>query len=328
MSIPSATPFLNRFGRTCLDKLEERDIDLLFLEELMCEPSFQECLAKLVLPSEEPTFLEASNSVCSTSHGESDLIALYASAGGAVAIHLENKIAASFMPEQAERYRRRGEEGIRNGHWDRYVTALVAPRRYIDADHLGHEFDRYVAYEELIPHFERPEAGARGAWRSAMLRQAIGGSRKSIYRRVVDEATTRFFHDYWEIASREFPRLRMKRDRDRPAGSTWVQFYPDVGMPKHIGLWHKAAEIFTADLSFRNTRVEALHEAIGDAVEAGMSIEQAQKSAVVRLRTPPLSVIAGAQAQQAAIREGLAAADRLLSFYTAHNARLNQVANS
>lgn len=205
------------------------------------------------------------------------------------------------------------------------MTALVAPQRYLDADHLGHEFDRYVAYEDLIPHFERSEAGARGAWRAAMLRQAIGGSRKSVYKRVVDEATTRFFHDYWEIASREFPRLRMKRDRDRPAGSTWVQFYPDVGMPKHIGLWHKAAEIFTADLSFRNTRVEDLHEAIGEFVQTAMSVEQAQKSAVVRIRTPALSVLAGVAAQEADVREGLRAAQRLVEFYARHKPRLDGV---
>jgi hypothetical protein len=119
----------------------------------------------------------------------------------------------------------------------------------------------------------------------------------------------------------------MKRDKDRPAGSTWVQFYPDAGMPKRIGLWHKAAEIFAADLSFRNMRVEALHEVIGDALEAGMSAEQAQKSAVVRIRTPPLSVIAGAGAQEAAIREGLGAAERLLDFYMAHKASLDRVAH-
>jgi hypothetical protein len=194
MTSAPPSPFLNRLGRTCLDKLEERDIDLLFLEELMCEPTFQERLAVLALPGEQARFLEASNSVCSTSHGESDLIAIYDSADGVVAVLLEDKISASFMPEQADRYRRRGEEGIRNGHWDRYVTALVAPRRYIEADHLGHVFDRYIPYEDLISHFERPGAGARGAWRAAMLRQAIGGSRKSVYKRVVDDATTRFFH--------------------------------------------------------------------------------------------------------------------------------------
>lgn len=325
MSSSPGTPFLNRLGRTCLDKLEERDVDLLLLEELMCEPAFQQRLAELALPGEHARFVEASNSVCSTSHGESDLIAIYVCTGSGVALHLENKISASFMPEQAERYRRRGEEGIRNGHWDRYVTALVAPRRYLEADHLGHVFDRYLAYEDLIPHFERPEAGPRGAWRAAILRQAIGGSRKSVYKRVVDDATTRFFHGYWDIASREFPRLRMRRDRDRPAGSTWVQFYPDVGMPKHIGLWHKAAEIFTADLSFRNTRVEDLHSALGSALEPGMSLEQTQKSAVVRIRTPPLSVIAGPDAQQSEIREGLSASERLLTFYVSHRGRLDQI---
>ena len=117
----------------------------------------------------------------------------------------------------------------------------------------------------------------------------------------------------------------MKRDKDRPAGSTWVQFYPDSGMPKHIGLWHKAAEIFTADLSFRNTRVEDLHAAIADAVEAGMSVAQAPKSAVIRIRTPALSVIAGVAAQEAAVREGLSAAQRLMDFYAVHRPHLDRV---
>lgn len=238
---------------------------------------------------------------------------------------LENKVSASFMPKQAERYSRRGELGVRSGHWHDYLTVLVAPRRYLEAEHGEHVFDRQVAYEDLKVHFEREDAGPRGMWRAALLDQAIGGSRKSVYKRVVDDATTRFFHGYFEVASREHPELRMKRDRDRPAGSTWVQFRPALGMPKHFTLFHKAAEIFTADISLSRTNVEDLHAAVGPVLEEGMTIEQTNKSAVIRLHVPPLTVALGVDEQLAEVRAGLAAASRLMRFYRDHQAALDAV---
>jgi hypothetical protein len=80
--------YLNRFGRTCLDKVEERDIDLLILEELICEPAMQKLIAELAIGSEnEVTFLEASNSVSPVSGGESDLVALFQLQGETVALN-------------------------------------------------------------------------------------------------------------------------------------------------------------------------------------------------------------------------------------------------
>jgi hypothetical protein len=316
----------NHLGRTCLDRVEERDIDLLLLEELICEQGMRDLLAQLVLgETNDAAFLEVSNSISTASDGESDLIAIYALGDRRLAVMIENKISASFMPEQALRYRRRGEQGIREGYWDSYLTVLVAPKRYLDAEHGDHVFDRHIAYEALKPHFERENAGPRGIWRAALLDQAIGGSRKSVYKRIVDDATTRFFHDYFDIAAREYPDLRMKRDRDRPAGSTWVQFHPAISMPKNFTLYHKAAEIFTADISLARTRVEDLHTAIGPFLEEGMSVEQTNKSAVIRIHVPALAIADGVQAQIAEVRTGLAAATRLRAFYIQHKPKLDMV---
>ena len=62
--------YLNHSGRTCLDRVEERDIDLLLLEELICEIGMRDLMAALVLDGlDDPTFPEASNSISTASDG-------------------------------------------------------------------------------------------------------------------------------------------------------------------------------------------------------------------------------------------------------------------
>lgn len=316
----------DRFGRHLIDRIEERDIDLMLLEEISCEAGFQQLISVKALDATvEWEFIEAANSISTVSHGESDLVAIFRAGDRIAAVMVENKITANFMPEQADRYRRRGERGIVDGHWSEYATMLMAPRRYLTADLHGHVFDQHLAYEDLLPWFRRDEAGLRGRWRAALLERACVGSKSTVYKRVVDEATTAFFVDYWQLAAQDYPMLRMKREKDRPAKSTWVRFYPDVGLPKHIEVWHKAAETFAADLQFARTRVEDLHAAAAHLLEPGMALEQRQKSAVIRIPTTPLSVAKGCSAQETDVRAGLDACVRLMEFYRMHSAILDAV---
>lgn len=316
----------SRFGRHFVDRIEERDIDLMLLEEISCEPGFQQFVSRVTLdPGCDWTFVEAANSISTVSHGESDLIAIFQSDERVAAVMIENKITANFMHQQADRYRRRGERGIADGHWSEFVTVLLAPRRYLAADLRSHVFDRHLAYEELLEWFRRGDAGLRGTWRASLIERGCTGSKSTVYKRVVDEATTAFFREYWEIASREYPALRMKREKDRPAKSTWVRFYPDIGLPGHIELWHKAAETFAADLSFARTDVEDLHAVANELLDPDMALEQRQKSAVIRIATVPLNVTAGCSTQIASVRSGLDAAARLADFYVRHRAALEDV---
>ncbi len=318
----------SRLGRHFLDRVEERDVDIMLLEEISCEPGFQNLVASLTLDSNTAwSFLEACNSVSPVSGGESDLIALFENGDRVAAVMIENKITAHFMPEQASRYRLRGDKGIETGIWSEYVTVLVAPQRYLQADHQGHVFDRYVAYEDLLQHFQRADAGFRGMWRAGLLERAFTGAKSSVYNRVPDEVTTAFFHDYWAIASSEFPDLRMKRDKDRPAKSTWVRFYPDVGLPTHVTLWHKQVETDAADVSlnFAHTKVEDLHAAIGQLVGSDMSVRQKGGSAVIQINAGPLSISAGCEAQRQKVIGHLAAARRLSAFFADNRPLLSAV---
>ena len=127
------------------------------------------------------------------------------------------------------------------------------------------------------------------------------------------------------LASNDYPTLRMKREKDRPAKSTWVRFYPAIDLPSHIELWHKAAETFAVDLTFARTAVEDLHAAIAPMLEQDMILEQRQKSAVIRIPSKPLRVTKGLAAQEAEARAGLDAALRLSAFFVQHRDALTQV---
>ncbi|MBM4387545.1 MAG: PD-(D/E)XK nuclease family protein [Deltaproteobacteria bacterium] len=104
----------------------ERDIDLLLLEELNVSPVFSFWLFQQTHSesTNAPSCNGAWHSVTHPQFGESDLIVVYENE---FAILMENKIDALAQPEQASRYRKRGEMGCRDGLWQRFLTCIVAP---------------------------------------------------------------------------------------------------------------------------------------------------------------------------------------------------------
>ena len=116
----------------------ERDVDLLLLEEFHAGDRFWRWLAGVALGEDlaAARFVRARHSVDQSS-GESDLeLAIEAPAGRRsrrgrprrIRILIENKLDAAFQPQQAERYRTRGDAYFQNGEGDRWVTVLLAPR--------------------------------------------------------------------------------------------------------------------------------------------------------------------------------------------------------
>jgi len=109
----------------------ERDIDMLFLEEIHVTPAFSEWIAGKMLGG-GGWFLEGAwHSVTEPALGESDLVLRFRSYKGVRhAVLVENKIDAERMPRQAERYAERGTKGIADGIWDAFVTCIFAPHAY------------------------------------------------------------------------------------------------------------------------------------------------------------------------------------------------------
>ncbi|MPW28420.1 hypothetical protein F9L16_05315 [Agarivorans sp. B2Z047] len=101
---------------TYFDSIKERDIDLLLIEELHIEPSFQQFIFESLIPQQKSvSFIGAWHPV-STHNGESDVIVIFSDENGKiVALLIENKINASAQYRQGERYIERSKEGTKNG---------------------------------------------------------------------------------------------------------------------------------------------------------------------------------------------------------------------
>jgi hypothetical protein len=138
---PSPDLKLTRF----LSPVQEHHIDFILEEEFACNPAFLPWFLSNVTfqtSSDCPNFNHSAGDEgshawdCSaarsivTGHGETDVLIIYRRSHSSVktAILIENKIRAGFQPSQSERYRRRGEEGKCEGHWDNYWTCLIAPK--------------------------------------------------------------------------------------------------------------------------------------------------------------------------------------------------------
>jgi hypothetical protein len=97
-----------------LEAITERDIDVLLMEEFESESGFLEWFVGLTArwSLDELNLRDVWHSL-SNEHGESDLLVLAGRTDGErLALLIENKVDAPPQPEQAARYRRRGEIGL------------------------------------------------------------------------------------------------------------------------------------------------------------------------------------------------------------------------
>jgi len=275
-----------------IGSLQERDIDLVVAQELACSPAFRRWFVAAVFGRRIPIRRWISTRVSvDQPTGESDIEARFESRGRILALFMENKIHASFQPDQAKRYAGRAKQARRRGV-AQARTVLLCPSHYLGRRSRHPGFDVTVAYEQMLAWFCRgARSDARAAFVSHLLQSAIDRSRLG-YQPEEDAPTTRFWREYWEASIRIAPELQMAEPSGRPSGSTFVYFQPD-GMPKSIRLVHKLRHGF-ADLQFEGmaTRISQVRDRFGRRLEAGMMITPAGRSCAVRLKIPPLDTTA------------------------------------
>ena len=353
----------------------ERDIDLLLLEEFHAGDRFWRWLAGVALGEDlaAARFVRARHSVDQPS-GESDLeLAIEAPAGRRsrrarprrIRILIENKLDAVFQPQQAERYRKRGDAYLQNGECDRWVTVLLAPKAYLGWAEHGealwgmsaaaprasgkgasrrkarpgasvpcasrrdapplHGFDAAVTYEAMREWFR--QAPGLGARRAHKLALLEGAIRKAEegYRPVPDEPVTAFWQRYWEIAQARALELNMARPEKKPAAAGFVHFHP-VGLPKGVKLVHKLRH-GKVDLQFKGgaARVPELQSAIEPLLKRDMALARAGKAVAVRIAVPAVDAARGMDAQQPAVAAGLAAARRLRAWLSKHHQVIDEL---
>ena len=159
-----------------LEAVAERDIDLLLIEELNVDSSFRSWFYGLVWGTIDQylTFLGAWHSLTHPQYGESDIVVLVEGAEDRkLAILIEDKIDAEPQPNQAGRYRSRGDAGIKQEWWHQYRTCIVAPQAYLDSNSEAELYDVRLSYESIKQWFVEKPTDPRAKYKAQLIEEAI-----------------------------------------------------------------------------------------------------------------------------------------------------------
>ncbi len=308
--------------------VRERDTTLLLLEECCASTNFRQWLVEQLLPPHLSlsTIVRACCSVVE-SNGESDLEIGFTCGQREIWLLIENKIAASFQDTQVDRYHERGRLYVEQGKCAEFYTVLIAPERYFGAPHALKGFDKRLTYESLRDWFlTHHEPSPRRSYKVRLLDASIhkASTRNPL---TPDKAVSKFWHAYWELATKEAPELRLQAPGDRGNRSGFIYFRP-VALPKRVQLIHKMPRECTlgnVDLQF-----DGMGERFGDftrtfasCLEPGMIPVQAGKSGVIRIVVPALDPHADFSPQAENALAGLRAAKRLTEWLQKQQSLIN-----
>lgn len=296
-------------------RMEERDVDLLLLEELLASATFRAWFLPVCGLTPHLTPVTGGRSI-STANGESDIEIEFEDGAHRIQLLIENKINAAFQATQPERYRQRAQQRISAGSCTACRTVLFAPMAYINHARQrpdAESFDAFVPFEDVVSWLQS-EGGARNQIRARLLQNALDGLREG---RTFDVGVTAFHTAYWQVQLEVAPELEMKRPEARGGSSTFIVFRPrffEVDRKRRFCEFQHKVEKGYLDFELRGrgaVRREFL-EQHGAAIPPWMSVERASGSLAIRVQTTRLDVNSRFDEQEAAVREALQKAARLL----------------
>lgn len=293
-----------------LATVQERDVDLLLMEEFHVDGGFVEWFCERVgVPGAR--FDGAWHSV-TDADGETDLLLRVVAGGDRVGVLVENKISAPAQERQDERYHIRAARAQNAGRFDRFVVCICAPRAYLDGLPGESAYQSEVAYEDISGWYERSR-DARSAWRRAIMEEAVAQGRRG-YRMVVNESVSRFHMEFWEHLQVSHPELTMRRPTPKGGKSNWLLF-KGTGSPKEVG-FHVKLDQRVVELGFSGRTVADLLQAIPELPE-GIRPVQKGGTAALSVTTPALDRNRPLSGQKDALAAVMAAVTRLLPFMRA-----------
>jgi hypothetical protein len=314
-------------AKLVIQRKYERDIDLMLGEEFVTAPDFATWFLKNSSLHKDRDAEVVEVFVSKTDHtGESDLVVVYKDKIDAslFAFHLEDKIDAPLMSNQEDRYRARGEKAVSRGDYQTFETFLCAPNAYIRGEPRHAGFDATVSYESIAEFLDASVSDPRRSHRAEFIRTAASRPANK-WTRTDDEVTNHFWARAYEVASKEFPLLEMKRPR-HSMGNSYLYLRPRVlkGFAITAYLELKGPRGWV-DLTFNNASIEHFHEALGGGLSGDISIHQTANSVALRIETgSPFEVAMDEGAAIEAFRRSLVAAESLVEFAHEQKALISQ----
>jgi PD-(D/E)XK nuclease superfamily len=296
----------NDFGRY-LASVEERDIDLLLMEEFQVSDEFVGWFCSN-LNLQEARSTGAWHSVSDTD-GETDLLLRVVVGGQRIGLLIENKINAPEQHQQAERYHVRGVRSREAGKFEDYRTVICAPQRYLEGLPPDSIYHHRVSYEAIAEWFDRSE-GRRAVWRRHIMSEAIEQGRRG-YTMLVSATNTAFHMQYWEHLQANHPRIKMQRPQNKGSKSNWI-IMKGLDFPPGVKLHHKVDQK-VIELGFEGRHVEEILN-LQPKWPDEILVVQKGKTASLMTKVPSMDMAKGVSAQIVALEEVLQAAYRLMPF--------------
>jgi ADP-ribosylglycohydrolase len=275
-----------------LDNVRERDLDVFLAAHLSASLSFRSRFIHRVLGLDAEYRLVACRVSQATEAGETDVLLEVAGQDGAVmAILVENKIDAAFQPQQAERYRQRGQHGIIAGSWSAYRTCLVAPKQYLGDVASPDPWDMRIELEQIAV-WMRELGTPHDLVFARICEQAVAKfSRTSA---PVSTAATSFWLAYRQMAKELLPDVQITGLGEKVSvNAPWPSFDVDQ-LGRSILLIHKPWK-GVVDITCYSIPVEETEAAIRDMIPAGAFVTEPKTSAagvgrssLIRLKVAPL----------------------------------------
>ncbi|SFC87445.1 PD-(D/E)XK nuclease superfamily protein [Flexibacter flexilis DSM 6793] len=287
-----------------LEAVQERDMDILILEELECNENFRTHFTNQLHLPEMQEYEGAWRSVTDSTLGETDILVKYISSENQViCLLIENKIDANFQPEQFARYEKRGLKYLQSNECDAFFCILIAPQKYISNQS---DFEICFSYENLMQ-LIASEATPRAAFRANLVQIAIEKSRRG-YQAENCEVVQRFWMAYWEYKEANYPLYAMKKPESVPEGSDFIVF--SIRENEKLKFRHKLRHGFV-----EVTIPKEFGRKPNISLPDHYFIKEFDKGAfAIRQVVPKLNRKEPFENQVAAVQVGLAALDQMVSF--------------
>ena len=218
-----------------VEAIQERDVDLILLEELSTDNSFCEWFIKELSLPDLTSVNGAWKSISDFGLGETDILFSYNSNEQKIYVLIENKIYALFQNEQYKRYLKRAEEYVERKKCNKAFVFLIAPKLYCENQS---DFDDYVTYESIAKRLQFI-GSKRNLFKRDLLEIAIEKSKRG-YQPVNSIPIQEFWLSYWKYKEEKHPSLNMKKPGIVPYNSDWPILYDD--RLKNIIFHHKLGQ--------------------------------------------------------------------------------------
>ena len=298
--------------RNYLASVQERDVDILLMEEFYVSESFVAWFSAQ-LGFQTARSVGAWHSV-SNSDGETDLVLIVIVDEDRIGILIENKISANEQDEQDIRYHKRGRTMVKEGKVDAYRTVMCAPSNYLSSLPENSQYQHFVCYEEIATWYAQFD-DPRSNWRHSIMCHAIEQRRRGSTM-VVNQKTTNFHSDFWQHLRSNHPSLHMNKPGPKGSKSSWIIIKKD-GFPKNVKI-HFKFDQQVVELGFRNHTLKDL-ERLSPELSNDIFVGQKGKVAVLGIAIPHIDVSKAVGAQIDELETAISSAFKLAPYATVLN---------